>query len=275
MRLDEASVLVTGASSGIGAALARILAARGARLTLTARREVRLQRLAMQITRRHPGASPRIVPGDVADPGHARRLVDAAVGAWGGLHVLINNAGISAYGRSDSLSLDDVRRILEVNFLAPVRITGEALSHFRERGRGTVVNMASLAALYGVPYLGAYGASKAALAAFSQSLRAEVHGTGIRVLVAYPNYTDTELFDRELRTGTERRPARGYASAESVAAAVVRALEEDREELVLTLAGKAMQRVRGLAPSLLDRVMAGMASRLQERSVSAKAEVLS
>jgi short-subunit dehydrogenase len=275
MRLDEASILITGASSGIGAALARRLAAKGARLTLTARREVRLQRVAMQIVHRYPGAAPRVVPADVVDPAQARRLVDEAVAAWGGLHVLINNAGISAYGRGDRLPAADLRGIMETNFYAPVRLTLATLPHFRDRGRGAVVNVASLAALYGVPFLGAYGASKAALVNFSQSLRAELHGTGIRILVAYPNYTDTELFGKELRTGNERRPAGNYASAEAVASAIVHALEEDREELVLTLAGKAMHRVRGIAPSLLDKVMAGMASRLRGRRVPAEAEALS
>jgi short-subunit dehydrogenase len=126
-----------------------------------------------------------------------------------------------------------------------------------------VVNVASLAAIYGVPYLAAYGASKAALVNFSQSLRAELRESGIRVMVVYPNYTDTELFLKEHKTGSARRPATRYASADEVAGSIVRALERDREEVVLTLAGKAMRRVRGLAPSLLDRVMAGMASRLR------------
>ena len=263
MRIHNARILVTGASSGIGAAVAVQLAARGARLILTARREDRLRRVAIDIVRRYPQAAfPRVVAGDVTDPLLARRLVREAIALWGGLDALVNNAGISAYGETDQLPTVDLRQIMEVNFFAPVRTTFEVLPHFQEQGRGTVVNVASLAALFGVPFLGAYGASKAALVNFSQSLRAENQSRGVRVTVVYPNYTDTDLFHEETTTGTARRPSHAYGSADQVAAAIVRAMEHDRDEVVLTLSGKAMRTASGLAPSLLGRFMAGMASRL-------------
>jgi short-subunit dehydrogenase len=263
VRFDDASVLVTGASSGIGEALALELAGRGARLTLAARREARLLRLAEEVGR--IGAPlPRVVVGDLTAAGEAERAARAAISAWGMLDALVNNAGVSAYGEEESFDLDEYRRIMEVNYFAPVRLTLAALPHFLARRRGLVVNVTSVAAIYGVPYLGAYGASKAALTNFSQALRAELRGTGVRVMVIYPNYTDTELFLREAVTGTARRPRIRHASAARVAAAVVRAAETNRRELVLTLTGKAMQRARGLAPGLLDRVLAGMATRLRE-----------
>ncbi len=265
MRFDDASVLVTGASSGIGEALARKLAARGACLTLAARREGRLNRLAAELAG-GGAARPRVAAGDLAQSGRAERVVAEAISAWGALDVLVNNAGISAYGDGGDLTLDAYRRIMEVNFLVPVRLTLAALPHFLERGRGTVINVASLAALYGVPYLGAYGASKAALANFSQSLRAELRGTGVRVMAVYPNYTDTELFARETVTGRARRPRVRRRPAARVAAEIVHGVERGRSELVLTLTGKAMQRARGLAPGLLDRVLAGMAARLRDRA---------
>lgn len=264
MRVAESRILVTGASSGIGAAMAHHLAAKGARLVLTARNEVRLRRTAMDIVRAHPEAAcPLVVPGDLSSSSDRGRIVEQARSRWGGLDALVNNAGISAYGQSDQVPLTDYRRLMELNFFAPVRLTLEILPEFRFQGHGTVVNVASLAAIFGVPFLGAYGPSKAALVNFSQSLRAELHDTGIHVLVVYPGYTDTDLFAREARSGNAHRPAGRYPPADGVAAAVVRAMERDREELVLTLAGKAMQRARGVAPWLLDRVMAVMASRLE------------
>jgi len=263
MRFDEASVLVTGASSGIGEALALALAGRGARLTLAGRREARLLRLAEE-TGRAGARLPRIVTGDLTAPGEAERTVAAAISAWGRLDVVVNNAGVSAYGEEASLDLADYRRVMEVNYFAPVRLTLAALPHLTARGSGLVVNVASLAALHGVPYLGAYGASKAALANFSQALRAELRGTGVRVLMVYPNYTDTELFDRETTTGTARRPSVRRIPARRVAEAVARAAESNRDELVLTLTGRAMQRAHGLAPALLDRVLGAMAGRLRE-----------
>jgi len=265
MRLADASILVTGASSGIGAALARALGREGARLTLTARREDRLHGLAANILCRG-GRLPHVVPGDIAEPGFPARLVDSAVAVWGGLDAVVNNAGISAYGDSAALPDDAARRILDVNFLAPVRVIQAALPGFRQRNRGLVVNVSSLAALHGVPYLGVYGASKAALSSYAQSLRAELHGTGVRVLSVYPGYTDTEIFARESCDGSARRPFGRYAPPEAVAAAIVRAMRREREELVLTLAGKAMHTARAIAPRLLDRVMEGLARRLATAS---------
>jgi short-subunit dehydrogenase len=265
MKLAEAGVLVTGASSGIGEALARRLAGKGARLTLSGRRADRLRELSLEIAGHAPGAArPHCVSGDLTEPGEPERLVAEAIRAWGSLDVLVNNAGISAYGPCTLLPDAEWRRLMEVNCFAPVRTTLAALPRFLERGRGTVVNVASVAALRGVPFLGAYGASKAALASWSQSLRAELHGTGVRVLVVYPGYTDTELFAKETRVGTARRPDLRRESPAEVADAMIRGLEEDRNEIVCTLSGKAMRRIAGLVPSALDRVLGAMAVRLRQ-----------
>lgn len=263
MRLDQRRIVLTGASSGIGEALAERLAAKGARLLLAARRLDRLERLALRL-RRGPGEpAPQVTGCDVTDAESIARLCATAVRQLGGIDVLINNAGISLYGRSERTTVADAEAVMAVNFFGPVRAMLEALPIMHRQGGGLIVNVASVAALHGVPYLAAYGASKAALAAFGQSLRAELHGSGIRLLTVFPGYTRTPLFEREKLLGGARRPSRGYASPRQVARAIVRAMEHERSELVLSSGGRALSMIRGIVPPVVEHVMRRIASHLR------------
>jgi len=258
MRIDGRRVLLTGASSGIGAALAAELAGRGARLVLAGRAVERLHAVAARLD-----PVPPAVSGDVADPVSVRDLVTAARRHLGGIDVLINNAGRSVYGELERTPPAEVHALLAVNFFGPLYAMLEVLPEMRRRRDGLIVNVASVAALHGAPYLAAYAATKAALAVLGQSLRAELAAAGVGILTVYPGYTRTPLFARETRVGGARRPRSRYAPADRVARAIVRAIERDRRELVLSAEGTVLAVLRGIAPRLIDACMRRIAVALR------------
>jgi len=265
MNLTGRHVLITGASSGIGRELASVLASRGARLALAARRIERLRQVSDEIALGHPGVErPLAVECDVTDGAAVRHLVGATIETLGALDVLINNAGVCVYGETARTPLEDFERLLDVNFLGPVRAMFEALPFMRRQGQGLIVNVASLAAVRGVPYLGAYGASKSALATLSESLRAELAGTGVRVMVVYPDYTESDIYASEKKVGGARRPDGPYAPTRDVAEAIVRAIEADRRDLMLSSRGRLMAALDGVLPGAVERAMVRLAKELRE-----------
>jgi short-subunit dehydrogenase len=266
MQIAGKRVVITGASSGIGLELARLVARRGGALLLAARRLERLQTLAAEIREECPETPmPRVVHCDVSDRACVRRLVDTAVRRLGGIDILINNAGISVFGDAEGTSPEDVCALMQVNFFGPLYGMLDALPEMKRGGGGLIVNVISVAAIHGVPYLAAYGASKAALASFGQSLRAELAETDISVINVYPSYTRTNIFAVEKKTGGARRPKHGYVPASRVARAVARAIETEKREVVLSAEGKALSVLRGLFPTLVQRAMERMAAGLREK----------
>jgi len=264
MQVAGRTVVITGASSGIGRCLAAEVAARGGTAALVSRREPALRELAEELSRRYPEAPPAVVASaDVSDRASVIDALRRVRRARGDIDVLINNAGISIYGPAERTEPEHLRTLLDVNLFGPLHATLAVLPEMRRHDDGVIVNVASVAALRGVPFLGAYGASKAAVAAFGQSLRAELAGTGIRVLNVYPGYTRTPLFEHERRLGGARRPSGPYAEPEEVARAVIRALEGRRTELVLSREGRAMWALARVAPRLLDRALAAVARTLR------------
>jgi short-subunit dehydrogenase len=258
-------VLITGSSSGIGKALAFALAKKGAVLALAARRAKRLEHVAAEISAAFPHLPmPLVFPCDVAIKENVSRLIESSIQQMGGVDILVNNAGIGVYGNTENTSISDFRTILDVNFFGSIHCVLEVLPHMKRRGQGRIVNIASVAAKHGVPYLGAYSAGKAALVALSQSLRAELSGSGISVVVVYPGYSQTEFFAKEKHVGGGRRPAEPYKSPEKVAKAIIRGIEKNKQEIVLSMEGKALSAVQGLLPGIVDKAMARIAHRLRE-----------
>lgn len=264
MRIAGKRVVITGASSGIGLALARLVAAKGGALLLASRRLERLEQLAEEIAKQYPETPrPRCMRCDVASRNGVRRLIDTAVRELGGIDVLINNAGISVYGNTQQTPIECFREVMDVNYFGPLYGMLDAIPEMKKNGAGLIVNVVSVAAIHGVPYLAAYGASKAALAAVGQSIRAELANSGIKVLNVYPSYTRTNIFAVERKVGGARRPNGRYASAKGVASAVVRAIETERQELVLSPEGKALSALRGLLPVAIQKAMERMANGLR------------
>jgi short-subunit dehydrogenase len=273
VRIEGKRVIITGASSGIGRALATALGRRGAVLTLAARREARLGEVVREVADRCPDAPPPVaVRCDVSNRVEVTALVGGTVERLGGVDVLINDAGISVFGEEARTSVDDYRDVMEVNFFGALHAMREVLPFMRRQGSGLIVNVSSVAGLHGVPYLAAYCASKAALVAVSQSLRAELDGTGVRVMVVYPGYTATEIFEREKKVGGAVRPPAEYAPAGEVAEAIARGIERGVGDLYLTVRGRLLSALRGVAPPIVDRAMRKIARELADPTAPASGE---
>lgn len=221
------SALVTGASSGIGAAVAVSLAAAGARVGLVARRADRLGRVLARCREHVPDS--RMWTADLADLDAAEALAERAANALGGVDVLVNNAGAPKRRRVQDLAPAEAGEVMRLNYLSPVRLTLALLPGMIARGGGHLVAVGSVAARLGPPHEAAYAASKAALTAFWESMAVDLDGTGVRVHVVQPAIIDTELFSRP---GNEP-PIGDLADAlppEEVAAAVLEMIGTGRFE---------------------------------------------
>jgi short-subunit dehydrogenase len=251
------AIVVTGASQGIGKALCLALAPQKPRLALAARDEPSLAEVAYACAKR--GAETLTVPTDVAVEAECRRLVERAAEAFGGVDVLVNNAGMSMWARFDELQdLSVYETLMRVNYLGCVYLTHAALPHLK-RSRGRIVTVASLAGLTGVPTRTGYAASKHAVFGFFDSLRIELARTGVTVTLVAPDFVVSEIHRRSL--GRDGRPLGAspmqegkLMTAEQCAAHIVRAMERRQRLAVLSLRGRLGRFVRLVSPGLIDRI---------------------
>jgi short-subunit dehydrogenase len=252
---SDRRVLITGASSGIGLALARELARRGVRLLLIARRRELLEQQVGELT--SLGATSVIVlSGDITDSALCEQAIALAQARWQGLDLLIHSAGISAHGRFDTSDEATLRRIMEVNFFAVVNLTRSALPLLRTGREPQVVLVGSILGHTGVPYNNEYVASKFALRGWSQSLRAELHSLGIGVLLVSPGTTDTEFFDHLIaRRGKIPWSTQQGISPETVARQTVHAIEHRRREIYPNWRGRLLVWASRCCPGLVARWM--------------------
>lgn len=231
--LTGRTALVTGASRGLGVHVARALAGEGMHLALAARSEEELRELAAEL--RGGGTAAVVIPTDLTDRDEIEVLARRADGELEGVDVLVNNAGAMSTGRFHLRDPDDVAWTVRLNLLAPMLLARTLLGGMVERGRGHVVNVASLAGKAGPPYEAVYGATKAGLIGFTQSLRREYHGTGVSASAICPGYvTGTGMYaDEVAETGVEAPDRVGRATPDAVARAVVRAVQEDEPEVLV------------------------------------------
>jgi short-subunit dehydrogenase len=257
-----AVICITGASSGIGAELARQCAVTGARLALAARDEVRLEQVAEDC--RSAGAEVIVVRSDVTREADCAALIRTTVAQFGQLDMLINNAGLGASGLvRDITDLSVFERVMRVNYLGSVWCTVHALPHLIAT-RGRIVAVSSLTGLTGVPKRAAYGATKHAMAGFFDSLRIELADSGVSVTVAYPGFVHSEINRHALNpSGTPwgerayvRRPGETMATS-TCAALILQAAAARRRDVVMTWRGKVGRLLKLVAPALVD----GMARR--------------
>ena len=222
-RLTGLRAAITGGSSGIGAATARELAARGVRVAIAGRNAAALERVAAD-------TNGSVVLGDLREPGCAQHIIDASVDDLGGLDILVSNAGIGWAGPFASMSDSDIDAVLDVNLRAAAHLARAAIPHLRS-GRGRLVFVGSIAGLVGVPGETWYSATKAGLGCLAETLRAELRPAGIGVSLVSPGVVDTAYFER--RKAPYRRRYPRLISAETAAAAIVNAIEHGRDDVVV------------------------------------------
>ena len=258
------TILITGASDGIGRALALELARDRPQLTLAARDADRLASLAAECEAL--GAQVLTVPTDVADPEACRRLVERSQNHFGRLDVLVNNAGITMWARFDAVTdLAAFRRVMDVNYFGSLYTTAAALPHLKQT-RGLIVAVASVAGLTGVPQRTGYSASKHAMIGFFDSLRIELRGTGVDVSVIAPDFVVSQIHRRAI--GPNGKPlGQSPMNEERVMTAarcaqLIRGAMEKRQRLLITSwRGRFARLLKILAPVMVD----GIAARAIER----------
>jgi short-subunit dehydrogenase len=247
-------VAITGASAGIGLALARQLAAHGAHVAAFARRADRLDALVAETA---PLAGKvRAVTGDVRHEADVQRLVDTAIASFGRIDVMVCNAGIGYHGTLDSTPPEVTRRLMDVNVLGTVHAARSALVAMRRQGSGHIIAVSSIVARRGVAGSSVYSASKAAQLGFIESLRAEFVGTDFRASVVFPVSTTTEFHQALARDYGQT--VRGYGpkqSADTVAAAIVACIERPRAEVYPYRWAKLLSVLSAMAPAQADRLV--------------------
>jgi short-subunit dehydrogenase len=245
VRIAGAVVLVTGASSGVGRATALALAARGATLLLSGRDRAALDDVADR-------TAGTVLVEDLAEPGAAGRLADRALAVCQRVDILVANAGAGFAGPISSMSEGEPRRLLAANLTAPVELTRLLLPPMVARGEGSVVFVTSIAGRTGVAGEAVYAATKAGLDAFAESLRLELHATGVRVGVLVPGVVATDFFARRGRPYSRARPRPLPVGA--AAAALLRLIETGRAETYLPRWLRLPVALRSVAPALYRRL---------------------
>ncbi len=243
-------VLVTGASRGIGEALARAFAERGCNLGLVARSEQELRELADSL----PGTDHQPVPADVTDAG----ALAAAVERFGQVDVAVANAGIAHYIPFADLPLDLAEQMTSVNWLGTLYTVKAVLPGMVERGRGHIVVIASAASHRSFPQASVYGATKAAQRGFADALRHELADTGVSVTLVYPGEIRTHLHAHERERMPDWYHVDQAVPPEPLAKRVVQAVEEDRREVYYPPIIKLLRIAYGISPGLGDRILRRM-----------------
>lgn len=221
MNLTSKVAVVTGASSGIGEAIARELSGAGAKLVITARREDRLAALSGSLS----GPSARLA-ASVDDPQTPQALLDLALSEFGRVDVLVNNAGIFVAGGIDTIDLDEVSQMTRVNFESVVRASYVFARRLKQQRSGAIINVSSIGAYLSSSSVGVYSGLKHALEVFTSALRVELSGTGVKVGTIAPGTTETEIFDRLRAKGQPVRADRTPPLAPSDIASAVRFMLE-------------------------------------------------
>jgi short-subunit dehydrogenase len=247
MHPADKTVIITGASSGIGAATARAFAAAGANVVLAARDEAKLAAVAGTLA-----GGALIVPTDVSDHSAIKRLVSETVTTFGGVDIVINNAGVGLAAPVAEISVNDFEQALAVDLFGPLALTQAALPHMRRDG-GQLIYVSSVVGLRALPYLGGYAAAKAALDRLTEALRVELRDSGITVTLVRPGSTRTGFSENRLGSGREQRRVKARATTpEHVARAILKAAVREPRVAYVSLTDRLTLAFSLLAPQLTD-----------------------
>ena len=255
MRIEGRTAIITGASSGIGQAVARELAEERANVVLASRNRKKLEALALDLVSL-PGRT-LVVPTDVTDRLAVEALVRKTGEEFGGVDILINNAGAGLFAPIAGGNPENMRRLFEVNFWGAINCIQAAAPYMQAQGRGHIVNVASIAAKVAPPYMGMYSATKFALSAVSDSLRSELAGSGIGVSTVYPGLTQTSFMEnmtQELEVPAIPPVAR-FVGSESVARRIVQSIRLGLRDAYISPEDIAAVALNTIAPQLVDWTM--------------------
>jgi short-subunit dehydrogenase len=252
--------LITGASSGIGAATARTLAGAGCRVAMVARSGDVLGELALEI--RNRGGQALALPADVSDRSSAGRAVEQTLETFAGLDILVNNAAVGLHESALAASWANLERVLDVNLYGPLAFIRAVVPHMRAAGGGLIINVSSIIGRRALPGPGMYCASKAALERLSDSLRLELAGDNIRVATLYPGVTRTDFNRNALDGGRGLRPGRVQGvPPQRVADAMLRIIKHEPRDAYVTLLDRAFVTFAALFPRVTDVVLQGYLGR--------------
>lgn len=250
--MPENRIIITGASSGIGREAAKCLAERGDELILVGRNEYELRSLARELGEAHT----RVVAADLSEPTQVEGLIERCLAVFPDrkLTHLINCAGMAVTGRAEEISHELFEKCWRVNFTAAVRLSQQAVKHFRKTGRGTILNVGSGVARRALPYLSPYCTSKAALHSFNESFRVELRGSDIKTILFSPGAVDTGFHAATVHCGTTRVqiPAQKGISASEAARRLVAALDGKRATIVLGRNSNLVYHLNYWFPRLVD-----------------------
>jgi short-subunit dehydrogenase len=263
VELRGKTTLLTGATGGLGRAIAAALAERGSALVLSSRQGKELASLAAEL----PGEGHRTVVADLAEEGAALRLLEEA----GSVDIMVANAGLPASGRLDSFTQEQIGRALRVNLESPMRMARELIPPLVERGSGHLVFLSSISGKAATARASVYAATKFGLRGFAFCLRDDLRGTGVGVSVISPgSIRDAGMY---AESGAKPPPGVGMSTPEQVGAAVVKAIERDRREItVAPLRQRALTRIAINAPELSGRVAGGLAARVADEVARGQTE---
>jgi hypothetical protein len=247
--LEGKVFIVTGASEGVGAKLAALLRRRGAKLVLSARDETKMRAAA--------APDDLIIAGDLRRDETRAGIIERTAERFGRLDCLINNAGRGAYHSPSLAPLDDARDLFELNFFAPLHLA-QLATPLLAKSRGTLVNVASIAAQITLPWLPIYSASKFALASLSTSQRIDLRARGVHVMAVFPGYVDTDFQAHATGSAPPASVVKGKrfaVTAEECAEAILRGVEKGRNIVVTPRAGWAAIWMNRLLPSAIESAM--------------------
>ncbi len=258
MELTNKVVVITGASSGIGLALAEVFAQKGSNLVLSARRYVDLCEIAQGLEKKY-SIKAVAVATDVSKEESCKSLIQQTLTIYGHIDILINNAGISMRALFSEVNLEVMHQLMDVNFWGTVYCTKYALPSLLSRG-GTLVGVSSIAGFQGLPGRSGYSASKFAMQGFLDSIRLENIKSHLQVLIACPGFTASNirkvaLDQAGLPTGESGREEEKMMSAETVAIEILKAITDRKRNLVLTSQGKSLAFLKKFFPNLVDKLV--------------------
>ncbi|MFQ5400185.1 MAG: SDR family NAD(P)-dependent oxidoreductase [Anaerolineae bacterium] len=253
MVIENSVIIITGASAGIGRATAVLLAQKGAKLVISARRADRLAQLVDELAA-YPGRRVAL-PGDIRQEAFADALIGRAVTEFGKVDVLINNAGLGHRSRIADMDSADIRTVFDTNVMGLLYATRAAVTQMKQQGRGQIVNVSSIVGQRPLPDNGVYCASKTAVNFLSRTLRMELRPYHITVTLVYPGLTATEFAAAKLgQPGSNRFGVKGI-SAERVGKAIVKAIQHGRTEVYVTWFDWFFTHINRLFPRTIDWIV--------------------